>query len=80
MMMVIEFGWSNKFILKTADAVRLLELFEKAEVYEENWRKEEDGGTTYHVYPISPEKMPSIKLISDDLYRMAKLAGKPEKQ
>lgn len=78
--MVIEFGWNNKFVLKTSDAVRLLELLEKAEAYEEKWRKNEDGGTTYHVYPLDPEKVPSLKLISDDLYRMAKLAGKPEKE
>jgi predicted DNA-binding ArsR family transcriptional regulator len=79
-MMVIEFGWNNKFVLKTSDAVKLLELLEKAEMYEDKWRKAEEGGTTYHVYPLEPEKVPSLKLISDDLYRMAKLAGKPEKE
>jgi len=57
-----------------------LELLEKAEAYEEKWRKNEDGGTTYHVYPLDPEKVPSLKLVSDDLYRMAKLAGKPDKE
>lgn len=79
-MMIVEFGWSTKFVLNISDAVKFLEIVKKMEVYEENWRKEEDGGTTYHVYPMSPEKMPSVKLLSDDFYRMAKLAGKPEKE
>lgn len=79
-MMVIEFGWSTKFVVKTADAVKILEILEKAERYEDKWQKNEDGGTTYHVWPAGVEDLPTIKLISDSIYQMAKLAGKPEKQ
>jgi len=35
------------------------------------------GENTHHVYPNNEAL--TAKLISDDLYRMAKLAGKPEK-
>ena len=79
-MMVIEFGWSNKFVLKTADAIKVLEILEKADKYDETWRKEEDGGTTYHIWPAEIHDLPTVKLIGDGMYTMAKLAGKPEKK
>lgn len=78
-MMVVEFGWNSKFVVKTADAVKLLEILEKAEKYEDKWQKAEDGGTTHHVWSADVEDMPSLKLLSDATYQMAKLAGKPEK-
>ena len=78
-MMVMEFGWGKKFIVKSAEALKIIEILEKAEMYEEHWRKEEDGGTTYHVWPVG-EELPTLKIVSDELYRMAKLAGKPEKK
>ncbi len=47
-------------------------------MYEEQWKKEEDGGTTYHVWPVG-DRLPGLKIVSESLYQMAKLAGKPEK-
>jgi len=79
-MMVIEFGWNTKFVLKTADAVKILEILEKADKYEDVWRKDEEGGTTYHVWPSEISDLPTIKLMGDNLYTMAKLAGKPVKK
>ena len=76
-MMIIEFGWGSKFVVKTQDAVKILEILEKAEMYEEKWRKVEDGGTTYHIWPAETDKLPSVKLISDSACQMARLAGKP---
>jgi hypothetical protein len=77
-MMVLDFGWNTKFIVKTEDALKIINILEKAEMYEEKWRKEEDGGTTYHVWPVG-DKLPGLKIVSESLYQMAKLAGKPEK-
>ena len=70
-MMVLELGYRN-FVLSTADAVQILQLLEKAEIYE---NKYDDGMYTHHVY-ANDQPIPA-KLIGDDLYRMAKLAGKP---
>lgn len=80
-MIVLDFGWNTKFVMKSADALKIVEILEKAEQYEEKWRKNEDGGTTYHVWPIEdPSKLPSMKIVSEALYQMAKLAGKPEEK
>jgi hypothetical protein len=79
-MMVLEFGWGKKYIVKSEDALKIIQILEKAELYSEEWRKAEDGGTMYHVWPMdSSEDLPSLRLVSDALYQMAKLAGKPVK-
>ena len=73
---IIRVGYSN-FVLDTSKALALLELLADAELYEEKWRKAEDGGTTYHIWPAETDKLPSVKLISDSACQMARLAGKP---
>ncbi len=79
-MIALEFGWNKKYIVKSADALKIIELLERAEMYEDVWRKPEDGGTTYHVWGSAPEDLPSLKIVGDSTYQMAKLAGKPEKK
>lgn len=69
-MMVLELGYRN-FVLPTADAVQILQLLEKAEIYE---NKYEGGEYTHHVY-VNDQPI-AAKLLGDDLYRMAKLAGR----
>jgi predicted DNA-binding ArsR family transcriptional regulator len=80
-MIVVELGYKN-YIMGNKDAVALAELLSKAELYESIWIRPEDrnGGAdhTYHIYPN--DQQVGMKLISDDFYRMAKLAGKPEKK
>jgi len=57
-----------------------MEMIDKAEVWEEKWQSREDGGTLYFAYPQdNEESIRSLKIIPDNLYKMAKLAGKPEK-
>jgi len=63
----------GEFVMDTKDAVALMQILEKAEKYTQKWRSE---GTTHHVYPS--EESFNAKLLSADMYRMAKLAGKPE--
>jgi hypothetical protein len=60
--------------MQTADAVRLLEILENAERYVCKYRK--DDQSTHHVWPS--DTLFEAKMMSADLYRMAKLAGKPE--
>ncbi len=80
-MIIVELGWKN-LVLSNKDAVALAEIISKAELYESIWIRPEDraGGPdhTYHVF--ANEQQIGMKLISDDFYRMAKLAGKPEKK
>ena len=78
-MISLQFGWGTQFIMTAEDALKVIQILEKAMIYEERYRGKEEGGSTHHVYPITGE-MPSVKIISDDLYRMAKLAGKPEEK
>jgi hypothetical protein len=78
-MVVFEFGY-GKYAVPPKDALAMAEILQRAEKYEKKYRKDEVTGTsdyTYHVWP-NPEEI-NMKLISDDAYRMAKLAGKPEK-
>jgi predicted DNA-binding ArsR family transcriptional regulator len=80
-MIVVDLGYKS-YVMSNKDAVALAEILEKAELYEAIWIRSEDrnGGPdhTYHIY--ESDQHIGMKLISADLYRMAKLAGKPEKK
>lgn len=74
---IITVGYS-KYIIEPTDALRIVEILERAERLETKWDK--DTGKSYFVYAQEPdEKVSSIELMPDDLYRMAKLAGRPPK-
>lgn len=82
-MMIVTFGYTD-YIVPTKDAVTLLDLLANAEKYEERYVSKDDKGNalnesyyTYHVY--ANESVASAKTISDEKYRLAKLAGKPIK-
>ena len=68
----------GQLVMEAKDAFALAEIYARSEAYKENWRSTEKGGTTHHVYPN--EATVDMKVITDDLYRMAKLAGKPERE
>jgi hypothetical protein len=74
---VINIGYDN-YVMDTKDAIAILELINSAEIYKEKYRSTADGGSTYHIYPQSYDSSKTIRIISDDLYRMSKLAGEPE--
>lgn len=80
-MIIIDLGYKN-VVLSNDKALELAELLQGAEVFEEVYissekRVNKDDDHTYHVYPIG--KFFTMKLLSDSLYQMAKLAGKPVK-
>lgn len=82
-MVVIDIGY-QKIVLPREEALKMAELLEKAEVYEDKyWSRDErtaKGMTseyTHHVY--TNDKTYTMKIITDELYQMARLAGKPEK-
>lgn len=78
MPMVVSLSY-GELVMPTEDAVTLLKILERAETYRHKYHNNGAGGsseTTHHVYPNDTPY--HAKLISEDLYRMAKLAGKPE--
>jgi hypothetical protein len=82
-MMIVTFGYTD-YIVPTKDAVTLLDLLANAEKYEERYVGKDDKGNTlnesYHTYHVyANEGTISAKTISDEKYRLAKLAGKPTK-
>ena len=72
-MMVVTLGYSH-YVMQTADAVRVLEILEKAERYQHKYRTKD--ASTHHVWPNDTTF--EARMIGNDLYRMARLAGKPE--
>jgi hypothetical protein len=79
--LVVEIGY-RKYIVPTDKAVTLMEILYDAEIFEEKYRSKENGGTTYHCYGQDGNNRSSVSmyLIPESLYRMAKLAGKPEEK
>lgn len=82
-MIVIDLGYKS-IVLPRDDAVKFVEMLEKSETYERKWwsaekRKElgMNADHTFHVYPNEHEY--TMKVITDQHYQMAKLAGKPVK-
>ena len=82
-MITIDIGYQT-LVMSKEDAMALMGVLERAEVYQRKyWNDEEKkakGMTdtyTFHVYPN--EHQYSMQIVSDDIYNMAKLAGKPER-
>lgn len=66
-----------EYILDISDAVKVGELLAKAEKYE---RVYGDNSTAAHyIYPNEDTEW-QLRLLPDEFYRMAKLAGKPPKK
>jgi len=84
-MVVVDIGY-RKLVMPREKALLLAEILETSEVFEEKYwseeKRKERGMTesyTYHVYMDERESY-SMKIINDQLYQMAKLAGKPTKE
>ena len=80
---IVSVGYRD-YVLDGGDAMKLLDILAKAEQYEDKWHnKDEATGresyTTYHIYPQAQgDSAIGLKYLSDDMYSMYKLAGKPE--
>lgn len=74
---IIEFGYDKAFVMDADKALTLLDLLKDAEVYKEQWRGQDKGGSTFHIFPQQKE-LCSMKVLSSNMYSLAKLAGKPE--
>lgn len=68
---------TSQLVIDSTRALKVLELLEDAEVYESRWRNKEDGGSTYHIFPLDSSRL-TVTGMSNNQYAMYKLAGKPE--
>lgn len=74
---IVEFGYDKAFVMEADKALTMLDLLKDAEVYKEVWRGQDKGGSTFHIFPQQKE-LCSMKVLSSNMYSVAKLAGKPE--
>lgn len=65
----------GNFILDARDAITLGEIISRSERY---LRKGYGEDAAHFIWKVVDEDMGSITMISDERYRLAKLAGKPE--
>jgi hypothetical protein len=78
---VVSLGYRS-IVLEASKAVALAELLQDAESYEAKWHSKtdtKDSYNSYHIYPLESDggSFLNMQLITDDAYRMYKLAGKP---
>jgi hypothetical protein len=77
---IVTLGGYNKYVLDVDKAMQLMEALSSVEKYEDVYHKAEEGGTTHHIYIDTESSVISVHLMTEALYQMAKLAGKPEKK
>jgi predicted DNA-binding ArsR family transcriptional regulator len=73
----VQVGYRN-YVLDGEKALQVLDILQGAELYEVKWRTDSEGGTTQHIYPqdVMSSKV-EVTYLTDEQYRMYKLAGKP---
>jgi dTDP-glucose pyrophosphorylase len=74
---VIGLGYKN-YIVDTEDAIRLGEMLSKAEMFEEKYQG--NSVNTFHVWEQDDASKFTITILPDSVYRVGKLAGKPEEK
>ena len=73
---IVQVGYKS-YIMDAEKALAFLGMLDQAEIYESKW----DGKTSAHyIYNQENDSVRELKLVPDALYRMAKLAGKPNKE
>jgi hypothetical protein len=73
---VISIGYRS-YVMDAKDALAVAEAMASAERYDTKYVK--DGDSMHHIWQQDgSEDNTTMKLISNEMYRMAKLAGKPK--
>jgi hypothetical protein len=81
---VIRVGY-KAYIVPAKVGVKILTLLEAAERWEDKYHSstdQEPAHHTYHVFYDEEKRVPTssgLELVTDELYQMARLAGKPQK-
>ena len=76
---IITMGWNCEYVMDADKALTMLDLLKDAEIYKEQYRSADKGGTLYHIYAQDKE-ICTMKVLSKNFYNLAKLAGKPEEK
>ena len=76
---IVSLGWGSEYVMDADKALTMLELLKDAEIYKEQYRSADKGGTNYHIYAQDKE-ICNMKVLSKNFYNLAKLAGKPEEK
>jgi hypothetical protein len=72
---IVRVGYTD-YVMDIKDAVAVGEMFAKAERYEHKYHTGNQT-TSHHVFDNTDQELMTVRLISDDFYRMAKLANRP---
>jgi len=71
---IVSIGWGSEYVMDADKALTLLDLLKDAEKYQDKYNKD---GNTFHIFPQEKE-VATLRVLSNNMYAMAKLAGKPE--
>jgi hypothetical protein len=63
------------YVIDSKDAMALCEALAKAERYREKYS---NSSSTHHIYPLEGGGNFGFRLITDEQYKLYRLAGKPE--
>lgn len=77
---VIDMGYKS-YVMDAEQGIAVLTALSDCEVYQEKYHASTDGQpsfNTHHIYPLDSTSGIQMRLISNDAYKMYKLAGKPE--
>ena len=76
---IIRLGY-DQFVMEAKDALTIHEILAKAECFKREYRSKDDGGPLYYIWEQDVySEARGFEIMPDNLYRMAKLAGKPPK-
>ena len=76
---IVQIGYTS-YVMDAEKAIAVLEMLSGAEIYDSKWNSLSKNSTHY-IYPQDDaDFIRELKLLPDALYRMAKLAGKPNKE
>lgn len=70
----------RELVVTPAAALAVIDAVASAEIYESKWHRGEGAEGSYythHIYPQSFTDKMSLEVLTDELYRMAKMAGAP---
>ena len=78
---IVNMGYKS-YVLDAKDAVALCEIIGGAERYESKYHSKTDtheSHNTHHIYPVSLDDSSfSMQMLTDEAYKLYKLAGKPD--
>lgn len=76
---IIRVGY-DQYVMDSEDALKIHEILAKAERYKREYRNRDEGGPLHYVWAQDNEdEARSFEVMPDNLYRMAKVAGKPDR-